>query len=348
VSPIWKKSGWKEVRRTSLSSLSLQPFSFKSTAPLKTSISCAVVFLCLAVTGAASLPSFSQETKKKELDYQISVSAISIAVTVQDKGGKYINDLAEKDFTVYENNLKQNITYFKHDFAAPVSLTVLLDVSGSMALQDKLKDCRDALNYLISSLLRPQDEVSLLIFADGEVEVAAGFSTDKTVFVAELGRIEAYGQTALNDAVAVSPEFAKKGSNEKRALLLLTDGIENDSQYSPEQAVEFARQVDVPIYTLGYKIPLSEQYLKKYKGGPALTPSGIIDSLERFSLATGGKAFIVNQAAELSAALRDIQRELSHQYIIGFTSYKNPKNDYRKITVTTSKKKYRVRTREGY
>lgn len=309
----------------------------------------AVLFLSLiAMISAASLLSFLQETKKEGLDYQISVSAISIAVTVQDKGGKYINDLTEKDFSVCENNLKQNITYFKHDFAAPLSLTVLLDVSGSMALQDKLKDCKDGLNYLISHLLGPQDEVSLLIFADGEVEVAARFSTDKTTFLAELARTEAYGQTALNDAVAVSPEFAKKGANEKRALLLMTDGIENDSQYSPEQAVEFARQVDVPIYTIGYKIPLSEQYLSKHKRAPSLTPSGIIDSLERFSRATGGKAFIINQPDELNTALREMKRELSHQYIIGFTSYKSPKNDYRKITVTTPKKKYRVRTREGY
>ncbi len=294
------------------------------------------------------LLSFSQEKKKEGLEYQISVSAISIAVTVQDKGGKYINDLTEKDFSVYENEIKQDINYFKHDFEAPLSLTVLLDVSGSMALQDKLKDSKEALRYLITSLLSPQDEVSLLIFADGDVEVAAKFSTDKKDFLTVLDKTEAYGQTALNDAVAVSPAFAKKGINEKRALLLMTDGIENDSQCSPEQAVEIARQVDVPIYTIGYTIPLSEQYLRKYKRAPTLTFSGIIDSLERFSLATGGKAFIINQADELKVALREIKKELSHQYIIGFTSYKSPKNDFQKIKVVTSNKKYRVRTREGY
>lgn len=307
-----------------------------------------LLFSLIAMLSAVSLLSFSQETKKEGLDYQISVSAISIAVTVQDKGGKYINDLTDKDFTVYENEIKQDITYFKHDFEAPLSLTVLLDVSGSMALQDKLKDCREVLNDLVTYLLSPQDEVSLLIFADGEVEVAAKFSTDKNDFLAVLRKTEAYGQTALNDAVAVSPEFAKKGMNEKRALLLMTDGIENDSQCSPEQAVEIVRQVDVPIYTIGYKIPLSEQYLRKHKRAQTLTPTGILDSLERFSLATGGKAFIVSQPQELHAALREIKKELSHQYILGFTSYKNPKNDYRKIKVLTSKKKYKVRTREGY
>ncbi len=300
------------------------------------------------MTSAASLLVLSQEAKKKELNYQISVSAISIAVTVQDKKGRFINDLTEKDFTVYENEVKQNISYFKHDFEADLSLTVLLDVSGSMALEDKLKDCKEVLKYLLTALLGPGDEVSLLIFADGEVEVAAGFSSDKSAFLAELDRTEAYGQTALNDAVAVSPEFAKKGAKEKRALLLMTDGIENDSQASPQQAMEIARRVDVPIYVIGYKTPLSEQYLREHKRAPALTPAGIIDTLEGFSLATGGKTFIANGAEDLAAAVRAIKRELSHQYIIGFTSYQNPKDDYRKIRVVTSNKKYRVRTRAGY
>jgi len=301
-----------------------------------------------AIISSAARPSFSQDTKKKELEYQISVSAIAIAVTVQDKGGKFINDLTQKDFTVYENKVKQTITYFKHDFEAPLSLTVLLDVSGSMAFQDKIKESKDMLRYLITALLRPQDEVSLLIFADGEVEVAVRFSTDRSAFLAELDKTEAYGQTALNDAVAVSPEFANKGTKEKRALLLITDGVENDSQTTPDQAVEIARKVDVPIYTIGYKIPDSEQYLSKHKRAVSLTPAGIIATLERFSQATGGKAFIINQLGEFAAALREVKRELSHQYILGYTSYKPLKNEYRKITVTTSKKKYKVRTREGY
>jgi VWFA-related protein len=292
--------------------------------------------------------SFSQESKKEEIVHDIAVSAISIAVTVQDKKGRYINNLTEEDFHIYENNERKGITYFKHDFEAPVSLTVLLDVSGSMALQDRLEESKEALEYLITFLLDDHDEVSLLIFADGEVEVAMNFSEDKDEFLSLLETTEAYGQTALNDAVAVSPEFADKGKNEKRALLLITDGIENDSQYSYKQAVEVARRVDVPIYTIGYKIPLSEQYLKKYKRSSALTASHIVSSLERFSKATGGEAFFVNHTTELRMTLRKIKKELSHQYLLGYTSYKDPENEYRKIKVTTSNKKQRVRTREGY
>jgi len=293
-------------------------------------------------------PSGRPQEKKQGLEYQVSVSAISIAVVVQGKDGRYINDLTQEDFTVYENEVKQTVSYFQHDFEAPVSLAILLDVSGSMGLQDKLKESREALRDFVDGLLRPQDEVSLLVFADGEVEVAAPFSTDKSGCLAELAKAEAYGQTALNDAVAVSPEFANRGKNEKRAILLITDGIENDSQASVDQAVEIARRVDVPIFTIGYKIPLSEEFLRKYKKTSALTSAGIVSALERFSQATGGRLQVATDPRELAAAFREIKRELGHQYIIGYTSYKSPKNEYRRIRVITTDKKHKVRTREGY
>lgn len=292
--------------------------------------------------------SFPQEKKKQEMTYDVAVTAISIAVSVQNRKGRHITDLEREDFFIYENEKQRDITYFSHDYEAPLSLTVLLDVSGSMALQEKLDESKEALDYLIKSLLNDRDEVSLLIFADGDVEVAANFSKDKGAFLSILEKTEAYGQTALNDAVGVSPDFANKGNNEKRALLLITDGIENDSEYSPGQAIEVARRVDIPIYTIGYKIPLNEQFLKKYKRSEGLTPSGIVDSLERFSEATGGKAFFVNRVLDLKNALRLMKQELSHQYILGYTSYTDPNNEFRKIRVATKKKSYRVRTREGY
>jgi VWFA-related protein len=311
-------------------------------------LSVVLIFIFAAMINVFSLSSFSQETKNKKTSHTVAVSAISIAVTVQDKKGRYINDLTKEDFSIFENNEKRDLTYFNHDFKAPLSLTILLDVSGSMAIQDKLKESKESLKYLTTFLLNLDDEFSLLIFADGEVEVAMNFSNNKNYFLNVLEKTEAYGQTALNDAVTVTPEFANKGNNEKRAILLITDGIENDSQYSHYQAVEIARRVDIPIFTIGYKIPLSDQYLRKYKHSPSLTSSGIVYSLERFSRATGGKAFFINQAEELKTALREIKKELSHQYILGYTSYRNQENEYREIKVITSKKKYKVRTREGY
>jgi VWFA-related protein len=302
----------------------------------------------LALAAAVQAPSVPQEKPKEKIAYEVTVSAVTIAVTVQDKGGRFINDLTQEDFRVYENKVRKPITYFSYDFEAPVGLTILLDVSGSMALQDKLTETKTALRDFLTNVLSPRDEVALLIFADGDVEVAVPFATGRAEFLSTLERLEAYGQTALNDAVAVSPEYANRVKNEKRALLLVTDGIENDSQLTPDEAVEIARRVDVPIYTIGYKIPLSDQVLQKHKSAAGLTSAGIVATLERFSRATGGKAFFMNEPLELYAALRELKKEQSHQYLIGYTSYKSVDDAYRSIRVETSHSRYRVRTREGY
>jgi Ca-activated chloride channel homolog len=300
----------------------------------------------LILATAAAAPPLHSQTKDKDVAHDVLVSAITIAVTVQNRGGRYVDDLEQPDFKVFENGRERTVTYFRNAFEAPVSLTVLLDVSGSMAIQDKLAESRTALTGLVERLLGPPDETALLLFADGQVEVAAPLSNDRAAFLDALRSAEAYGQTALNDAVAVSPEFAGRSGREKRALLLITDGIENGSEATPDQALEIARRVDVPIYVIGYKIPRSD--LNRYKRAANLTAAGIVEVLERFSAATGGKAFFPDTADALAAAVGEIRRELSHQYIIGYTSYQDPEGGYRRIEVKTTNKRHTIRTRQGY
>lgn len=308
------------------------------------------LFLVLALAASVAPPAAAQEQKKEQppVNVDVTVTAITIAVTVQDTDGRLVNNLSEKDFTVYENGKKRTITYFKQSYFAPLGLTVLLDVSGSMAVLNKLEEAKVALREMATSILSARDQLSLLIFADGQVEVAAPFSKDRDAFLKVLDGLQPYGQTALNDAVAVSPEFANRVQNEKRALLLITDGIENDSQLTPDQALEIARRVDVPIYTIGYKIPLEDEQLKMLKKGQGLTAAGIAATLERFSRATGGRAWFLNRPEEMLDVMRDIKKEQTHQYIIGYTSDKEAGADYRLIRVTTSNYKYKVRTRQGY
>ena len=313
---------------------------------MKSKVLVVFILACLAAAWPAGELSAQDQVQDKAA-HEYVVRAITLAVTVQDSRGRYVNNLTEKDFTIFENNKKKPISYFMHDFGAPLSLTVLLDVSGSMALEGKLDECKAALRDLATRLLRPRDEIALLLFADGQVEVAAPHSTDKTEFLRALNKTEAYGQTALNDAVGVSPEFATRAKNEKRALLLITDGIENDSQSTPEQALEIARRVDVPIYTIGYKIPRNEQ-LAAHRRSAGLTSAGIVQTLDKFSQATGGKAWFLNEPTDLANVVQEIKNEQSHQYIIGYTSYQDTSDLYRWIRVTTPSYKHKIRTRQGY
>jgi VWFA-related protein len=296
------------------------------------------------------LPGSAQEKKEvkpPKVAYNVTVNAVTLSVTVQDRKGRYINNLEKADFVVYENNERKEITYFQHDERAPISFTVLLDVSGSMALENKFEEIRQALRLLAREILSPQDELALLVFADGEVEVAARHSLDRKGFLEALEKEKAYGKTALNDAVATSPQYAIRAKNEKRALILITDGIENDSVTTPEQALEIARRVEIPIYVIGYKIPKAEEILARHKRKSGLTLQSIVYTLNLFAEATGGKAFFLDNTEELLSAFYEIKKEQSHQYLIGYTSYREDER-YRKIRVETRRGNYRIRTRQGY
>ncbi|MGB9862440.1 MAG: VWA domain-containing protein [Candidatus Saccharicenans sp.] len=288
-----------------------------------------------------------KEAQPPKAAYNVTVNAVTLAVTVQDRKGRYINDLQKDDFAVYENNEKKEITYFQHDEKAPVSFTVLLDVSGSMALENKFEEARQALRLLAKEIISPQDELALLVFADGEVEVAARHSLDRGDFLKALESEKAYGKTALNDAVATSPQYAIRAKNEKRALILITDGIENDSVTTPEQALEIARRVEVPIYVIGYKIPRAEEILAQHKRKAGLSLQSIVYTLNLFAEATGGRAFFLDSMEGLLSAFYEIKKEQSHQYVIGYTSYRDD-DRYRKIKVTTTRGHFRLRTRQGY
>ncbi len=288
-----------------------------------------------------------KEVKPPKVAYNVTVNAVTLSVTVQDRKGRYINNLEKADFVVYENNERKEITYFQHDERAPISFTVLLDVSGSMALENKFEEIRQALRLLAREILSPQDELALLVFADGEVEVAARHSLDRKGFLEALEKEKAYGKTALNDAVAASPQYAIRAKNEKRALILITDGIENDSVTTPEQALEIARRVEIPIYVIGYKIPKAEEILARHKRKSGLTLQSIVYTLNLFAEATGGKAFFLDNTEELLSAFYEIKKEQSHQYLIGYTSYREDER-YRKIRVETRRGNYRIRTRQGY
>jgi VWFA-related protein len=296
------------------------------------------------------LPGSAQEKKEvkpPKVAYNVTVNAVTLSVTVQDRKGRYINNLEKADFVVYENNERKEITYFQRDERAPISFTVLLDVSGSMALENKFEEIRQALRLLAREILSPQDELALLVFADGEVEVAARHSLDRKGFLEALEKEKAYGKTALNDAVATSPQYAIRAKNEKRALILITDGIENDSVTTPEQALEIARRVEIPIYVIGYKIPKAEEILARHKRKSGLTLQSIVYTLNLFAEATGGKAFFLDNTEELLSAFYEIKKEQSHQYLIGYTSYREDER-YRKIRVETRQGNYRIRTRQGY
>lgn len=313
-------------------------------------IACMALFFILSAVPLH--PVFSEEGKgnvRNEKDPVFSgyierstVRLVELRAIVYDKKGRIVTDLAKDDFKLFEDYFQQKISHFSIDSDEPISIAFLLDVSGSMRLLDRLDDAKQAIKYFVNTL-KQSDRFALLIFADNQAEIIQEFTADKEKFLSVLDPIEAYGQTALNDAVAISPELVDRQSKGRKAIILLSDGLDNFSKSSPEQAVVLAKSVDVPIYVISFA-DLPKKIVGKEEAIPVK-----YEALQRYSKETGGLFFRVEDPDELKEACNQIEYELRHQYVIAYSPKKVIwDGQYRKLKLEVAREGLIVRTRKGY
>jgi Ca-activated chloride channel family protein len=269
------------------------------------------------------------------------VRLVLVPTSVEDRRGRRVRGLAEDDFLVWEDHLRQNIEYFSVETQEPVAIAFLLDVSGSMRQVGKLEAAKEAIRHFVDGL-RFRDRFALICFADEQVAWVTNFTSDRELFLKRLSVQDGYGQTALNDAVAQTPHLVFEDEIElKKAIVLITDGIDTNSELTTEQAIEAARRVAVPIYTIGFSA-LPEYVMRK---GETAYNLGVLD---RFSEETGGKLFVAYDPAELKEAVLEIEDELRFQYVIGYYPQRALDGEFRAITVETRSTRHTVRSRKGY
>ncbi len=276
---------------------------------------------------------------------EVRVRLVLLHATVLNRRGHTVGGLGPGDFLVTENGVRQEISVFGTASDQPLKIAFLLDVSGSMSVGGKLARAREAIRSFVSAL-RPEDQAALLIFADGDVVVALGFTTDRHRFLRVLDQQEAWGKTALRDALAYAPHLLAEARPGRKALVLVTDGVDNASEMSAWEAVRTARQVQVPIYALGLTgLPLDHRERQ-----PAQEEGrSFFDVMQEFARETGGDLFPVFDAAEVAAAVAQVQEQLRGQYVLGY----NPDGvaetpGFHRVEVRTASSRYRVKTRTGY
>jgi Ca-activated chloride channel family protein len=261
-------------------------------------------------------------------------------VTVTDSYGRYVSGLDQKAFKVFEDKEEQEIEFFSDD-DAPVSVGVIFDVSGSMS-GDKIRKAREALSRFIQTS-HDSDEYFLIAF-NSRAQLLLDKTRDGDAVLNKLTFVETKSNTALYDACYLGVEKVTRGSHPKRALLLISDGQDNDSRYTFSEVRRLLKESDVVLYSIGIlggNDPASSLGL----GGQA--------SLDELSAVSGGKAFFPNTAAEMDELFERIALELRHQYSIGYRP-KNFKNDGKwhklkvKVTPPRGLPRLFVRSREGY
>jgi VWFA-related protein len=279
---------------------------------------------------------------------ELSVSYVMIPFTVLGSRGVPITNLAEKEVSLMIDGRPVPSDMFEKSMNAPVSWTLLVDGSGSMGLAGKLEAARAVVTTLISRR-KPGDDFSLYVFAEGQAHEIVPFTKDPAPILRAMDKLEPYGKTAFFDAVADIPERSQLGTNPTRAIVLLSDGIDNNSQLTRAQIAQLLEGVAVPIYAIGLREP--GEFTKETKtlpAGAAAESSSDLALLGDLATLTGGKLYVGNRPAQLAKALDGIEQELRAQYLIGFSPTGKGAVKYRRITLKLAGRVQSVRVRAGY
>lgn len=297
-------------------------------------------FCCATLTALAQTPVPTPPERERDDAIKVETDLVTVTVTVNDQFGRLISGLNKKHFTILDNNEEQEITFFS-DVDAPVSVGILFDVSGSMSTE-KIAKSRKALERFINTS-HPNDEYFLIAF-NNRAQLLMDRTRDGEAVLNKLTLIETKGNTALYDAAYLGVERVTRGSHQKKAILIISDGQDNNSRYNFNEVRRLLKESDVTVYSVGI--------LDGRDSGSMLGMQGQ-SFLDELSGITGGKSFYPQTNVEMDEIFERIALELRHQYSIGYTPKDfMPDGKWRKLKVKVNPPRglprLTVRSREGY
>jgi Ca-activated chloride channel family protein len=231
--------------------------------------------------------------------FKVGVETVFVKVSVTDPLNRYVTGLEKDHFKVYEDKVEQAITHFSQQ-SAPISVGLVFDVSGSMKDNNNIKKAKSAATRFLQSG-NPNDEYFLITF-NQTTTLVRSFTSESSSLQSDLAFQKPGGRTAMYDAIYRGLDQMKAAKNEKKALILITDGEDNSSRYSPGEVREFAKESDVQIYAIGEEGNL---------GYGRSEIQGIVAT-------TGGRTFFPNNFNELDYYIDLVHAELRTQYVLGY------------------------------
>lgn len=275
--------------------------------------------------------------------FRAGVDIVSLNVTVTDPTQKYVVDLNQEDFQVFEDGVKQDVTVFNRT-NLPIALALLVDTSASM--ESRLPVAQDAA-IGFSRKLRSQDLAEIIDF-DSRVVVLQAFTNKASELETAIRRTAAGGSTSMYNAIYIALKDLKKAvatstdEIRRQAIVVLSDGEDTSSLLPFEEVLDLAKRSETAIYAIGLRS--SESSTSASKG---FKEAEFV--LRQLSQETGGRAFFPSQATDLNGIYTQIADELSSQYTVGYTS-KNPKRDgaWRRVVVRLGRAGTTARTKLGY
>jgi Ca-activated chloride channel family protein len=272
--------------------------------------------------------------------FRAAIDIVSLNVTAMDASNHYVTDLDEKNFSVFEDGIKQDLSFFTRK-QQPISLALLLDSSASM--EDKLPTLQAAATNFVHRL--KSNDVAQVIDFDSRVEIRQAFTSNQLELDSAIQQTSAGGSTSLYNAIYISlKELAKikaQGDEDVRrqALVLFSDGEDTSSLISFDEVLELAKRSETAIFTIALR-------------GADTQSKGFHEAefvMRQLAQETGGRSFFPAKIDDLNGVYAEIADELASQYTLGYSS-KNAKRDgaFRRIVVQIDRANVTPRTKRGY
>ena len=302
------------------------------------------LLLLLASVAMAPAVTFGQQPEAPTAPtFRSGVDLVTVTATVRDRRGRLVRGLARADFEVLDSGQRRTITEFRDD-PSPVSLAILFDISGSMRVADRMTAARFAARHVLSWLEQGRDEAALFTF-DSRLHEVAPFTVDTRALQGALGEVDPFGATSLHDAIAEAAKRAATRTGRRRAVVVITDGIDTSSELTPGEVSAIASAIDVPVYVIATVLPIdhpgregSARRSRRRSTSTVVSPN--------LATWTGGASFYASTPADTSHAARQVLDELRQQYVLAFEPARA--SGWRPLEIRTRDKDYIVRARSGY
>jgi Ca-activated chloride channel homolog len=318
--------------------ISLRATSSGITTRILLGLAVTVLLICSSAGGAQE-NSRQAASPDQASPVRLGVNLVTVPVTVTDPYDRFVTGLRKEHFELYDEKVKQDVIFFAEE-DAPITIGIVFDVSGSM--KEKIQRARLALSRFVDTS-HPDDEFFLVGF-NHRVELLEDFTSSGDRVVSRLTLREPSGRTALYDAGYLAIQKVVDGQHRRRAILIISDGMDNSSRYTYRQLRDEIKETGVQIYAIGvfglFRNSISEEAMGR-------------SILEEITSMTGGRAFFPDSPLELDDVITRIALELRHQYSLGFyPTNVDLDGQWHRIRIRVNPPRglprLRVRAREGY
>lgn len=300
-----------------------------------------VFFTVLVATTVYDAPASGAAALQDAVTFRGGVDLVTATVSVRDRRGKVVRNLKQSDFEIIDSGVVREIKSFESG-ESPISLGVLVDISGSMSVGGNMDRAKSAVSVAMAVLRSGADEAALYTF-DSRLQEIVGFTSDLASLRRPRLEGRPWGITSLYDAVAQTAKIVGDRPNRHRAVLVITDGVDTASKMTAPEVSGIASSIDVPVYLLVVVNPVDHP-----GAGVPAAEGRTVENVTLADLArwTGGDMRFASSGEHIAVSVADMFDELRHQYLISFEP--GGKEGWHPLEIRARKNDLLVRARSGY